>query len=295
MNVSSPFFIVGTGRCGTTMLRKLLQMHHDVHIPKETHFFPLLYDSFGQREVDVTQLIDLASRMYLAKGISIFDRICTQQSLERAQFLADVRDAIGSEQCTVPAFMTGLYSVCGRAAGCSIVGDKTPDYGFCMGDLQQSWPNARFVHIFRDGRDVALSMRRVMSFRFLAAWKINHWWPIGLDRMYESKRIEAEGDLAVDVFFELWLQRFERIRDEATRLQPGSNLEIAYEQVLADAHGTLSRIASFLSLPADEGWIERAAATVRSDNVSRNLEDADRRELTVRHAGQLRDLGLLPN
>src|SRR5690242_12511134 len=31
-----PFFIVGSGRCGTTLLRAMLEAHSDVHIPPET-------------------------------------------------------------------------------------------------------------------------------------------------------------------------------------------------------------------------------------------------------------------
>ena len=36
-------------------------------------------------------------------------------------------------------------------------GDKTPDYVLYMKDLKKVWPNAQFIHVIRDGRDVALS------------------------------------------------------------------------------------------------------------------------------------------
>ncbi len=39
-----------------------------------------------------------------------------------------------------------------------MVGDKTPDYVRSIETLHSLWPSARFVHVIRDGRDVALSM-----------------------------------------------------------------------------------------------------------------------------------------
>ena len=36
---SNLFFIVGTGRCGTTLLRSMLCAHSRIHVPPETHFF----------------------------------------------------------------------------------------------------------------------------------------------------------------------------------------------------------------------------------------------------------------
>ena len=40
-----------------------------------------------------------------------------------------------------------------------IVGDKTPLYILHMSRIQRCLPEARFIHLIRDGRDVALSYR----------------------------------------------------------------------------------------------------------------------------------------
>src|SRR5258708_7019695 len=39
-----PFFIVGSGRCGSTLLRAMLEAHPDVHVPPESRLGPVLGD-----------------------------------------------------------------------------------------------------------------------------------------------------------------------------------------------------------------------------------------------------------
>ena len=48
-------------------------------------------------------------------------------------------------------------SISRKAAGKRLVGDKTPAYVRSIPTLHDLWPEAKFVHIVRDGRDVALS------------------------------------------------------------------------------------------------------------------------------------------
>src|SRR5437870_13279949 len=53
-------FIVGTGRCGTTLLRMMLDAHPDLAIPPETHFIPALARAFqdpSRRPQDFLELL----------------------------------------------------------------------------------------------------------------------------------------------------------------------------------------------------------------------------------------------
>ncbi len=40
-------------------------------------------------------------------------------------------------------------------------GEKTPEYALGMQQIQRMWPDAKFIHVIRDGRDVALSLKKV--------------------------------------------------------------------------------------------------------------------------------------
>jgi hypothetical protein len=57
--------------------------------------------------------------------------------------------------------------------------DKTPHYVHHVDHLLQVWPDARFVILVRDGRDVALSLKR-MPFGPNNAWAAAQWWARGI-------------------------------------------------------------------------------------------------------------------
>ena len=48
------FCVVGTGRCGTRLLRSMLNTHPELFVFNETHWLVNLYDAFGTAEVSAT-------------------------------------------------------------------------------------------------------------------------------------------------------------------------------------------------------------------------------------------------
>ena len=138
-------FIVGVGRSGTTLLRLMLDAHPDLAIPTETHFIPALLqvvETTGDREAALRLLAGAATWPNLGVEIAAvaeaFSRLdpFTPGGAARAVF--------------------GLYA---EAQGKPRWGDKTPPYRASMSEIARALPEARFIHIIRDGRDVALSYR----------------------------------------------------------------------------------------------------------------------------------------
>ena len=284
-------FLVGTGRCGSTMLRKLLREHPLVYIPKETHWIPLLHDRYGCRELDWTGFRDAVGSVYMAKGKTPLARI-----LKEEQLTGDELDRLMEPLAPRPAagWTREIYERIATRHGATRFGDKTPDYGHCMALLLELFPGSRFVHIARDGRDVALSMREVLSFRYQVAWGVNDWPTLAWNQAYAARREQAEGTLPLESFYELWRSRLLRTRDESTRLPPDAYLEVRYETLLSEPAETLDRIGRFLDLPDGGDWIGRAAATIRSDNLGRNRTRDEHRALTARFADDLAALGFEP-
>src|SRR5207247_397312 len=58
-----------------------------------------------------------------------------------------------------PDAIRRVYAVYAEAHGKSRFGDKTPPFLMHVRTLAELFPEARFVHLVRDGRDVALSLR----------------------------------------------------------------------------------------------------------------------------------------
>ena len=141
-------FIVGCPRSGTTLLQRMVNSHREVAITPESHWIPRLYGkpwAVNEQGMISRKLIDrlLAhpkfARLRLGPG--------------QIAALADSAEAVSYSD-----LVSTIFDLYGRAQGKPLVGDKTPDYVRTIETLHRLWPSARFVHVIRDGRDVALSM-----------------------------------------------------------------------------------------------------------------------------------------
>ena len=143
--------IVGAPRSGTTLLRFMLDAHPDLAIPPETAFLRL-----GP---------ELVARDVTADD---FARVITGFP-ESAPAWGDfgiaedeLFDALHRlEPFTVADGFRTFYRLYAARFDKSRWGDKTPLYCKSIGAIRQVLAEARFVHIIRDGRDAALSLRRM--------------------------------------------------------------------------------------------------------------------------------------
>jgi len=109
-----------------------------------------------------------------------------------------------------------------RPRGKDLVGDKTPWYGLAIPRLTQAFPEARFVHIVRDGRNVALS--------FLDR----------ADPLLPSLTLPAAAAR--------WRRRVLAARTAGAVLGPQRYREIRYEDLLDEPEGVLTGLCTFLDL-----------------------------------------------
>jgi len=204
--------IVGSPRSGTTILRFMLDAHPELAIPPETNF--------------LCQAADL-SRSGLDLRLDMFDLVT--QHAEEAPSWPDFelsKEAYWNAIKNVEPFdkTTGFrefYRLYARANHKSRCGDKTPLYALHIPAIKELLPEARFVHIIRDGRDVALSFRKF-------------WCSPG-----ESMEIQAK----------FWSDTVTTCRTQG--LKCGHYLEVHYEQLITDPLSTLRRICDFIELRFD--------------------------------------------
>jgi len=108
-------------------------------------------------------------------------------------------------------------------------GDKTPRYVRSIPLLAELFPDARFVHILRDGRDVALSTIDLKHFHRNAATVAFFW-----------KRAVTAG------------------RRSGRALSQGRCLEVHYEDLVNDPEAESKRVLAFLGLPYDRAVLRQA-------------------------------------
>lgn len=137
-----PIFIVGAPRSGTTLLRDLLRSHPAISITPESHFIPRFHAAWGDPRSD-RQARALARRILSLRTIRRWELELGPQDFASCRSFAEVVDR--------------LFSELARAQGKPRWGDKTPQYVESLPTLAELFPEARFLHIYRDGRDVARS------------------------------------------------------------------------------------------------------------------------------------------
>ena len=156
-----PIFVVGCPRSGTSLLRDLLRSHPRISIPPESHFIPRFFAAWGDpgsaREAEA-----------LARRILSMRTICRWElDLEPTDF-ASCR--------SFAEIVETLFGEFARVDGKPRWGDKTPAQVESLPTLDALFPEARFVHICRDGRDVAVSWSAKSFspgnvYRSAAAWR----------------------------------------------------------------------------------------------------------------------------
>ncbi len=138
-----------------------------------------------------------------------------------------------------PTRCAAVFAAYAAAHGKARYGDKTPGYVTGIGLLAEAFPESRFVHIIRDGRDVALG--------YLDR---DEWGPSTLP----------------DAAF-YWASRVERGRAAGRALGASRYTESRYEDLVDDPEAVTRRLCGFLDLEFEEGMLrfhERGAAFIAS-------------------------------
>ncbi|MBK1686098.1 sulfotransferase family protein [Rubrivivax gelatinosus] len=228
MKPAAPVFVVGAPRSGTTLLQYMLRSHPALSIPSgESHFIvPLMRNETG--------FGDLATEDGVQRVLAWmrgFNRSFIETDLHGLRF--DERELaqrfVAEGRHTMRDIVTGLFEANAAGEGKPRWGDKTPYYVLHMPRLLAWWPDARFIHIVRDGRDVALSLFARGGF--------------GVHNMFYAARY--------------WQQYVDTGHDDGEQRVPaGQYLELRYEDLIADPSATLRRVCDFLGIVFDEALLD---------------------------------------
>jgi hypothetical protein len=205
-----PVFIVGVNGSGTTMLADALGRHPELFmLPTESRVLPY----FAERYADAL-LASPQARRELAQALG-GSRAFRRSNPNRGQPLR-----LKDPEKLPPKFadiVAATYMALARPAGKIRWGDKSPMYLQHLEVLAARFPEARFVHIYRDARDAAQSFHR--------RWRQN------------PRRAVYR-----------WKQAIRIGRQQSARLGPGRYMEVGYEDLTADAEDWMRRICEFLAL-----------------------------------------------
>lgn len=151
----NPFFIIGAGRSGTTLLRTILMGHPDIIIPPETFGFRPSFKDFHLLQNSNWETI-------VEKVISNY-----QQSKQFEMWEVDLFHAketglqLQNNQRSLANLIQLIFLEYGskHKPSANIWGDKTPLNTYYLKYINMTFPQARYVNLVRDGRDVVSSLK----------------------------------------------------------------------------------------------------------------------------------------
>jgi hypothetical protein len=258
--MADPFFIVGNDRSGTTMLRLILDRGPDAAVPPESMFltdFAAAFDAGGPR--DGRAAARLMHEVWEHPKVRLWDLPPRPPDVPRELSGQDAYRFIAAAPFEAYAARHGKRRW----------GDKTPHYVHHVDHLLRLWPRARFVVLVRDGRDVALSLRR-MPFGPNNAWAAAQWWARGIRAGTRAQR-EHPGAVLTMRYEDL----AQRPQDEVRRLC--AFLELSY----ADDMLALDQVDPALIVPDQAAWFPTLFNGINTSAVERWRREMSRRDQRV--------------
>jgi protein-tyrosine sulfotransferase len=227
----APFFIVSSGRSGTTLLRKKLLEYAHIHIPPES-------DDLIPRNARYFILSQQKEWFQLAQDIfAVFKSSpCFPfWHMDLDRLLEPVKKVPLHEQ-SYAKLIDMIYRHHAGDDGAPLLkwGDKTPFLMYFLPWLRATFPAAKYIHLFRDGRAAVNSMKKYQGYTLERA----------AIRWRDSIRL-----------FEL----------HKNVMSPGNILEISYEDFVLDPQRHIDAIFSFLELP--KTLRQSASETLLGDDV----------------------------
>jgi hypothetical protein len=229
----APFFIVGSGRSGTTLLRMILASHSRISIPPETWYLNRM-----------TDLLDVSRPLTPQEVEKVTQTMVNHYRWPDLKFDAsEFRHEIAAlESPHLRDIVELVYEKHLSREGKTRWGDKTPGYIEFIPQLSRMFPGARFIHLTRDGRDVAKSFQ---------------------SRRWNGKRLHDNAHEWIDA-----TRHAARWRNSAFSSQ---FLEVRYEDLVLSPELTVRRICEFIGEqfePQMLAWQEKVAALVPEREAS---------------------------
>ncbi len=340
--MAKPIFIVSTGRCGSTMLSNMVRRHPTLLSVSE--FFTSLSSRAFRGEAETGERM-----FHRLNTLSPGGQALLKNDLRVDEFLyplgPDARyspEAVPPIMCTTIPHLTDDHEAVWDALAADLRQRPTASLGdhyrFVFDWLaerfeKQAWlersgasllyvptlakyyPDALFVHIYRDGRDTALSMQRHHFFRLRvqAAEQMrlvgmnpfspfnlpgtSPWMPFfeGLRFKFFSADRYRNTEIDSAAFGRFWSDMILQGLEYLEAIPSERVLSMRYETVLASPREELTRFLDFIGPEfSDDGWLNEVSAMPKIKPPSwQRLDDEEHGRLAAACEPGQRVLGYL--
>ncbi|SHF90728.1 Sulfotransferase family protein [Salegentibacter echinorum] len=235
MTAAQPLFILGNPRSGTSLFRIMLTSHELISIPPECGFIQWWHEKYKNWSLadaqSTTSIKSYLNDLATSKKIETWN--LDYQSLEELIFTE--KPATYSDLCLV---VMKQFSLQTRNSTPRYFGDKNNYYLKHLDLLETLFPDAKYVLIIRDGRDVACSYLKIDEIKTTSLYK-----PQLSNDIQEIAEEWTRNNTRVLEFFEN---------------KKENSISLRFEDLLIDPEKELLKICDFLSLPFDAGMLNYA-------------------------------------
>ncbi|GDY14402.1 hypothetical protein LBMAG53_32800 [Planctomycetota bacterium] len=237
----TPIFIVGSERSGTTLLMALLGHHPRIAVPEVTWYYPRFH-AFLHTYGDLSQpehFRTLVSEMVFGLKTPFFGLPWNPRTIvDEIVAAAPKRDFASAFAAIIGAYAKAQHK--------PRWGEKTPHNLYYVRQILQHFPDAKILHLVRDGRDVAVEQLQ-----------------------------SAFGPTNLHAAAVIW----KRTAQEAARLRadlPATTwLDVRYEQLAKDPEGEVRKVLTFLG----EAWDPLVLDFHQGEIARRRAKTRDHRQL----------------
>jgi len=285
-------FILGTGRCGSTLVHEVLARHRDAgfvsniedNLPRlglAGRWNAELYRRIPAGATRKGGLRYAPSEAYRVLDAQVSPLIATPCRDLRADDVTPWLEERFRRFFERRAATQGSVAFLHKFTG-------WPRAGF----IQRVFPEARFINVVRDGRAVAnswLQMPWWLGYRGPQAW---HWGPLPDAYAEEWEASNRSFVVLAGLAWKLLMDAFEQAR---ASVPPGQWIDVRYEDVVAEPRPHVERLVAFAGLDwTDEfgtAFSRYRFATARSEAFRRDLDPAALALLEASLTGHLRRYG----
>lgn len=213
-SIPTPLIIIGSPRSGTTFLSRMVNHFFDVHVCRDNGTLVRTYRYLSHYE----PLSDDENARRLIKHLYA-DRYFRERLIDRGLKLTQEEVLSRVPERKYSALIATIFGSIAAERGKRMWGYKRASLARMTGNhVNDLFPTAKFVHIIRDAREVALSMHLTRT----AALERN--WHFG----------------AVD-----WVSHVSAGRSIGAQIEPGRYFELRYDRLMAEPAAILSELLDY--------------------------------------------------
>lgn len=228
------FFVAGTEKSGTTWLQMMINQHPQAVCKGEGQFGTRLWPSLRQALNEYSSFIGELNQ-------KVFSEV--------DQFPVFNERSIRSVQVFTASLLLSEY---GDGDEIKAVGEKTPGHIRTLDRLKALFPESKYIFIFRDGRDIAIS----------------GWYH--LKRQHGEDKGEALSNYAKRIA-RVWRNDYEKVLEFAKSHEQDCAF-VRYEDLHQNPTPELARLFEFLGLDAEPATIERCIEACRFSKLAGGRE-----------------------